>query len=104
MGVLRWSWGRRRWRLWTVLLRGVRGTASERRDAVGASPVRRLVRAYVGTDAGDAAATTPAAAGTATPAATGSRARRTLAAVQARTHLTADRRRTPRRRHVNAAC
>lgn len=78
--LMRRPW-RRRWRLWTVLLRGVRSAAmrSKCSDAVGASPVGRL-RAHVGTDAGDAAAST---AGTAAAAAAGSRARRTLTAVQA---------------------
>lgn len=74
VGILRWSWRRR---LWTVLLRGVRGATPKRRDTVGASPVRSFVRAHVG-HAGNATSGTAAAAATGT----GSRARRALTAVQ----------------------
>lgn len=102
VGILRWSWWR--W-LWTVLLRDVRGATPKRRDAVGASPVRSLVRAHVGTHTGNAATTATAAAAA---TGTGSRPRRALTAVEARAHPAAHRGtarwRTSRRRHVNTTC
>lgn len=74
VGVLGWSSGWRRW-LRTVLLGRVRGATPERRDAVGASPIRYLGRVHVGRHAGDTTAAAPAA---------GSRPWRALAAVQGR--------------------
>lgn len=72
LGVLGGSCGWWR-RLWTILLRRIRGTTPERRDAVGASPIRSLGCVHVGCHAGNTAAATSAAR---------SRPRRSLATVQ----------------------
>lgn len=73
VGIL-WRPAGRRWRLRTVLLRCVRRATPKRRDAMGASPIRRFRRIHVGSHAGHTAAASTA----------GSRPRRTLAAVQGR--------------------
>lgn len=77
VGILWRPPGRRR-RLRAVLLRRVGRATPERRDAMGASPIRRLRRVHVGGHAGHAAAAAAAAS------AARSCPRRTLAAVQGR--------------------
>lgn len=74
LSILGRSCGWWRW-LWTVLLGCIRGATPERRDAVRASPIRRLGRVHIGSHAGNA---------TATASAPGSRPRRALPAVQGR--------------------